>query len=208
MPEKGGKLLAFAAGTALTLSVWTYGRRWIIYSRINKKIKQKREKCLKAQTLVEQNLKQANISEDTIKRIVQLSFLELQAQLQDGSLQALDVLHAYQTMDIANALDSSTDKKAPLHGVPVSLKESFHLRGNDSTAGLGQFIGQLKAEDAVLVQVLKNLGAVPFVRTNIPQTMMMMSLKGMNVVIPYLGPRVILSTRVVVPGVLLAEKRH
>ncbi|XP_052799588.1 fatty-acid amide hydrolase 1-like isoform X2 [Mya arenaria] len=173
MPEKGGKLLAFAAGTALTLSVWTYGRRWIIYSRINKKIKQKREKCLKAQTLVEQNLKQANISEDTIKRIVQLSFLELQAQLQDGSLQALDVLHAYQTMDIANALDSSTDKKAPLHGVPVSLKESFHLRGNDSTAGLGQFIGQLKAEDAVLVQVLKNLGAVPFVRTNIPQTMMM-----------------------------------
>ena len=36
------------------------------------------------------------MSEEEVERIVGLSFTELQAGLQDGSLTAVDVLHAYQ----------------------------------------------------------------------------------------------------------------
>lgn len=55
--------------------------------------------------------------------------------------------------ETAQSLDEQTGKKRPLHGIPVSLKEAFNLAGNDSTAGMGPFIGILRDTDAVLVQV-------------------------------------------------------
>jgi len=51
-------------------------------------------------------------------------------------------------------LDKQTGKKGPLHGIPVSLKEPFDLVGNDSTAGMGPWLGNMKEKDAVLVQVI------------------------------------------------------
>ncbi|KAL3831831.1 hypothetical protein ACJMK2_023533 [Sinanodonta woodiana] len=62
--------------------------------------------------------------------------------------------------------------KRPLHGLPVSLKECYFLKGYDCTAGMSNYIGKPCEEDAVIVQVLIKQGAIPFVRTNIPQTML------------------------------------
>lgn len=45
------------------------------------------------------------------------------------------------------------------------------LQGHDSTCGLTQFLGKPAAKDGVIVQVLKAQGAIPFVKTNIPQTL-------------------------------------
>jgi Asp-tRNA(Asn)/Glu-tRNA(Gln) amidotransferase A subunit family amidase len=63
-------------------------------------------------------------------------------------------------------------KGGPLHGIPLSVKENFALAGYDSTYGIGKRISLPSKEDAATIAVLKSLGAVPFCRTNIPQTML------------------------------------
>ncbi|KAI0075922.1 general amidase [Panus rudis PR-1116 ss-1] len=60
----------------------------------------------------------------------------------------------------------------PLHGLPISLKDQFCLKGLETIMGYASWIGQYAERDSVLVEILYNLGAVPFVRTNVPQTLM------------------------------------
>ncbi|KAI0344211.1 general amidase [Trametopsis cervina] len=60
----------------------------------------------------------------------------------------------------------------PLHGLPISLKDQFCMKGLETIMGYAAWIGQPSNIDSVLVEVLYELGAVPFVRTNVPQTLM------------------------------------
>ncbi|XP_042852933.1 fatty-acid amide hydrolase 1 isoform X2 [Panthera tigris] len=74
---------------------------------------------------------------------------------------------------------SQAPKRGLLYGVPVSLKECFSYKGQDSTLGLSLNESMPAECDSVVVQVLKLQGAVPFVHTNIPQSMFSKSgLKG------------------------------
>ncbi|GKZ30978.1 hypothetical protein AbraIFM66950_010803 [Aspergillus brasiliensis] len=68
----------------------------------------------------------------------------------------------------------STGKvRGPLHGLPISLKDGFNVAGVPSTIGFTAFIahGPVKS-NASIVQILLDLGAVLYVKTNIPQTLM------------------------------------
>uniref|UniRef100_A0A8C0KRA5 Fatty-acid amide hydrolase 1 n=1 Tax=Canis lupus dingo TaxID=286419 RepID=A0A8C0KRA5_CANLU len=58
-----------------------------------------------------------------------------------------------------------------LYGVPITLKDPYNCKGHDSTCGLAQFLEKPAAKDGVIVKVLKAQGAIPFVKTNIPQTL-------------------------------------
>ncbi|KAJ8595435.1 general amidase [Rhizopogon salebrosus TDB-379] len=60
----------------------------------------------------------------------------------------------------------------PLHGLPISLKDQLCMKGLETTMGYVSWIGQYAEKNAVLVDILLECGAVPFVRTNIPQTLM------------------------------------
>ncbi|OSX66119.1 hypothetical protein POSPLADRAFT_1052794 [Postia placenta MAD-698-R-SB12] len=60
----------------------------------------------------------------------------------------------------------------PLHGLPISLKDQICLKGLETTMGYASWIGKYADKDAALVEVLYECGAVPFVRTNVPQTLM------------------------------------
>lgn len=65
--------------------------------------------------------------------------------------------------------------KGPLHGIPVTLKDQFNVKGVDTTLG---YVGRSFApatEDAVLVQMLKSMGAIVIAKTNIPQSIMVCS---------------------------------
>ncbi len=85
------------------------------------------------------------------------------------------------------------ESRGPLHGLPISLKvghehsfrciqkknfpsttlifqEHIFLDGQDATVGIARNIDVPCPRDAELVRVLKELGAVPFCRTNLPQT--------------------------------------
>ncbi|TID28460.1 hypothetical protein CANINC_002455 [Pichia inconspicua] len=59
-----------------------------------------------------------------------------------------------------------------LHGLPISLKDSFNVPGYDSTIGYVKRIGNMPKEESDLVKLLLDLGANFYVKTNIPQTLM------------------------------------
>jgi len=56
----------------------------------------------------------------------------------------------------------------PLHGLPMSVKESFDLAGQPTTFGHAHRKTHAAARDAVAVQRLKAAGAVIFGKTNVP----------------------------------------
>jgi amidase len=61
----------------------------------------------------------------------------------------------------------------PLHGLPISLKDSFCIEGIQTTVGYVSFLDNPSAKsNSALVNLLLDLGAVLYVKTNIPQTMM------------------------------------
>ncbi|KAL1907240.1 hypothetical protein Sste5344_007023 [Sporothrix stenoceras] len=60
----------------------------------------------------------------------------------------------------------------PLHGIPMTLKDQFDVRGHDSTLGYVGRAGKPAAENAVLVTMLESLGAVIIAKTNLPQSIM------------------------------------
>ncbi|KAK7534080.1 fatty-acid amide hydrolase [Phyllosticta citribraziliensis] len=60
----------------------------------------------------------------------------------------------------------------PLHGLPVSVKDSFFIKGVDSSIGYVSFLDRPAKRNAAVVDILLSLGAVIYVKTNIPQTLM------------------------------------
>lgn len=61
----------------------------------------------------------------------------------------------------------------PLHGLPISIKDTFCVQGVQTTLGYVSFLGNPPAEaSSALVKMLLDLGAVLYVKTNIPQTLM------------------------------------
>ncbi|KAF1955102.1 amidase signature enzyme [Byssothecium circinans] len=64
------------------------------------------------------------------------------------------------------------DLKGPLAGIPVSLKDSIQVKGFDISVGFSANTGKPYAEDGSLVRLLKEAGAIPFVKTNLPTTLL------------------------------------
>ncbi|BFZ59323.1 hypothetical protein YB2330_000331 [Saitoella coloradoensis] len=60
----------------------------------------------------------------------------------------------------------------PLHGLPISLKDQFNITGVDTTMGYVKWIGQIATQNSTLVDILLESGAVLYVKTNVPQTLM------------------------------------
>jgi amidase len=71
----------------------------------------------------------------------------------------------------ADAADKATKKGeswGPLHGVPMTVKESFDLAGHPTTWGMPLFRDNIAQKDAVAVRRLKDHGAIVFGKTNVP----------------------------------------
>lgn len=60
----------------------------------------------------------------------------------------------------------------PLHGVPMTLKDQFNVRGHDTTLGYTSRAFKPASDDSVLVRMLRKLGAVIIAKTNLPQSIM------------------------------------
>lgn len=58
-----------------------------------------------------------------------------------------------------------------LHGVPVTVKECFHVAGTPATIGLERRRNEISPGDGLLVGRLKRAGAIIIGKTNVPQLM-------------------------------------
>lgn len=71
--------------------------------------------------------------------------------------------------DTARRADRArADKRGPLHGLPMTVKESFNVTGFPTTWGLPQFRDNVAVGDALAVQRLRKAGANVFGKTNVP----------------------------------------
>lgn len=69
--------------------------------------------------------------------------------------------------------DSSCAKDLrPLHGLPISLKDSFQVVGQDTSTGLACYVNEPAERNSALAALLLDLGAVLYCKTNLPQTIM------------------------------------
>lgn len=59
----------------------------------------------------------------------------------------------------------------PLHGLVISVKDTFHITGYDSSIGLAALCYKPATTTAPLVEVLESLGCIIIAKTNIPQTL-------------------------------------
>jgi len=64
------------------------------------------------------------------------------------------------------------EKWPPLCGIPLSIKDSIFIKGMLSTGGFIARSDKPQERDAYLVKVLKKLGAILFVKSNVPQGLM------------------------------------
>ncbi|MBV1907115.1 MAG: amidase [Pseudomonadales bacterium] len=80
-------------------------------------------------------------------------------QIRDQALQQAEFCDA----ELARGAETG-----PLHGVPITTKESFAIQGLPCCWGIPELASELSTEDALAVQRLKQAGAVVFGKTNIP----------------------------------------
>jgi Asp-tRNA(Asn)/Glu-tRNA(Gln) amidotransferase A subunit family amidase len=117
---------------------------------------------------------------------------ELVAGIHSGTTSPLSVLRTYGKVALkahartncltevmlSSAEEAITQKgeinlaSGPLAGVPVSLKDTVVVAGYDTTVGYSAFVGNKTARDGPMVRLLKDAGAVPYVKTNCPITLL------------------------------------
>ncbi|CAM4713134.1 vitamin D3 hydroxylase-associated protein-like [Lepidochelys kempii] len=183
-PRAMAALLCGSAAAVLAL-------RWVRQRRIQEKMEQARrtrDLGLERMEKVAQRFKQLN-PRIQAGHILSLPLVELAEKLKEGSLSPESVLYTYieQALEVTREVNCVTDfmqgceeqlrevqrqkERGLLYGVPVSIKDHIGCKGHVSTGGLVQFLGRVEEEDSVIVQVLKRQGAIPFVKTNVPQSM-------------------------------------
>ncbi|XP_064617239.1 fatty-acid amide hydrolase 1-like [Liolophura sinensis] len=195
------KRLANAAAVLSVTLATTYGVYVIIRQRNRLiKVNKKRKDCSASKKRLQLHLEDIERSEGIDENITELDFTDLQQRLQDGALDAVTVLRAYQQKalrvdrelnciiePIAEAEDwARNSNQGPLHGIPISLKDYTPIKGYDFTlGGCANLLGMAHPMDASFIQVLKKQGAVPFVITNAPQ--MHLSFACVNPLFGYTG---------------------
>src|SRR5262249_2703199 len=70
--------------------------------------------------------------------------------------------------DEADAALARGEIRGPLHGVPITIKDSFQTKGMRTTSGAPELSGFIPTEDAWPVARLRETGAVIYGKTNLP----------------------------------------
>ncbi|OTA97783.1 hypothetical protein M434DRAFT_7724 [Hypoxylon sp. CO27-5] len=152
--------------------------------------------------------------------ILSMDSLQLVEGIGKGSLTSLQVTTAFcraaavahqignclheiffdEALERAKQLDEYYEKHrvtlGPLHGLPVSLKDQFHVKGVDTTAGYVGYIGgnmgikdpsRTHQVESQIATELRSLGAVLYCKTSVPQTLFYIETKN-NIIGETLNP--------------------
>ncbi|MCI4375046.1 hypothetical protein PGIGA_G00104510 [Pangasianodon gigas] len=162
--------------------------KWREQQKVKRKLQRAREKREKELGRAEKAVscfKTQNAGVD-LSSVVTLPLAELSQQIRGGSLQPDAVLHAYmekalevnKKLNCATAVlteslkqleDIESHKDGLLYGIPISIKDNVDYEGYDSSCGVLTKLDDPAVKDSVVVSVLKKQGAIPFIKTNIPQ---------------------------------------
>ncbi len=89
----------------------------------------------------------------------------------DGKLNAVVVRDFERALEAARAADAALSRGesvGTLHGVPMTVKESYDVAGLPSTWGIPEAARNIAGADAVVVERFKQAGAVILGKTNVP----------------------------------------
>ncbi len=92
----------------------------------------------------------------------------------DGKLHSF-IVSCDDAMIVAEEADKARKRgeiAGPLHGLPMTIKDSVDLEGYDSTMGIRSRVGKPAAKDAVLVAELRRQSAIFLGKTNVPQALL------------------------------------
>ncbi|KAH8115930.1 amidase signature enzyme [Phellopilus nigrolimitatus] len=152
--------------------------------------RKQRERTERIARLPESYLRALN---DTDKEILDVPVSSVVSNVQAGKWTPTAILHAYarkalaahaQTncltevmLDDAEVWAGDVDiiksrKAGPLAGMPVSLKDTVAVAGHDACLGYAAWVGRPVEKHSALVRLLLDAGAVPFVKTAIPTTLL------------------------------------
>jgi fatty acid amide hydrolase len=93
----------------------------------------------------------------------------------DRKVRAFTTVFRYEALSAARKADDERRRgevRGPLHGLPVSVKESLDMAGFASTLGAPSRRNVRAKEDAGITQMLREAGAVILGRTNLSQLML------------------------------------
>jgi fatty acid amide hydrolase len=93
----------------------------------------------------------------------------------DGRVRAFTEVFRARALDEARRADQARargEARGPLHGMPISVKESLDVAGLAATMGIPSRRNVVAKEDATVVQQLREAGAVVIGRTNVAQCLM------------------------------------
>jgi Asp-tRNA(Asn)/Glu-tRNA(Gln) amidotransferase A subunit family amidase len=85
-----------------------------------------------------------------------------------NSIVTIDSDRARHEADAADAALARGEVKGPLHGVPMTIKDSFQTEGMRTTSGAPELATFIPSEDAWPVARLREAGAIIFGKTNLP----------------------------------------
>jgi len=181
----------------LANKVHTKIRTNIIASRLYKKAQEKRKQ--RDALIATQFTPPSEISEEKRSLILSSSVTQLSQLLNDDKITSEEILRVYHSRAITFGLsleliaESNYDealetakkcdeirKKTPrderhklggLFGIPISIKDSFIQKGLDSTCGQASLCFKPNQEDGEILDLIKSRGAIPFIRSNAPQTL-------------------------------------
>ena len=100
-----------------------------------------------------------------------LDFYLARAERHNPGLNAIVVWQVDKARERARAADTALgrgERWGPLHGVPMTVKESFNVAGLPTTFGTPLLKNNIAAENAFLIDRLLQAGAVVFGKTNVP----------------------------------------
>ncbi|KIM79793.1 hypothetical protein PILCRDRAFT_822967 [Piloderma croceum F 1598] len=124
----------------------------------------------------------ATVLADLIRKRVYTS-VEVVFAFAKAAVVAQDVTNCLTEIFIEEALDRAQELDqhlevsgnvvGPLHGVPVSIKDHIKIKGLDTSTGyIGWAYKECADKDAVVVDILRKAGAVLFVKTQNPQSLL------------------------------------
>jgi amidase len=85
-----------------------------------------------------------------------------------NAIVTLNQTEALAQADSADQARSTGKQLGPLHGVPITIKDTYRVKGSRTTAGYPPLKDHIPDSDAVAVQLLKEAGAIIMGRTNTP----------------------------------------